>query len=137
MVDKMAINLRPQCHRGTSFHGRSYQPTPLGGLSTCWINYYTVLYHRICSQKQKPGMGTEKKKKPEVKILGNYWGGGGVSPPEAEENTIFSILKMQFQDLLAHRLLGLSTNATPKLLAKGNQSCFFKTYEKIINFSLS
>ena len=58
-----------------------------------------------------------KKKNPEVKIKGDHSGGsGGLSPPEAEENTIFFTLKMQFQGLSTHKLLGPSINATPKLL---------------------
>ena len=71
-------------------------------------------------------MGTGKEKEPEVKILGYYCVGvSGLSPPEAEENTIFSTLNMQFQVLLPHRLLSFSTNATPKLLGGGNHSFYF------------
>ena len=40
-------------------------------------------------------------------------GRGALRPPEAEENTIFFTLKMQFQGLLTHKLLGPSINATP------------------------
>ena len=54
----------------------------------------------------------ERKKNPEVKAQGHRSGGSG------EENTIFVTLKMQFQGLLTHGMLGLSTNATPKLLSK-------------------
>ena len=41
----------------------------------------------------------EKKQQPEVKILGDYYGGEVrvSAPPEAEENAIFSTLKTQFQ----------------------------------------
>ena len=65
------------------------------------------------------GWAQGKKKNPEVKIQGAHRGGsGGLRPPEAEENTIFFTLKMQFQGISTHKLLGLSTNATPKLLPK-------------------
>ena len=63
------------------------------------------------------GWAQGKKRNPEVKIKGDHSGGsGGLSPPEAEENTIFFTLKMQFQGLSTHKLLGPSINATPKLL---------------------
>ena len=39
-------------------------------------------------------------------------GQGGCAPLEVEENTIFFTMKMQFQDLLTHKLLGPSINAT-------------------------
>ena len=49
----------------------------------------------------------------------------GVRGAETGENTIFSTLKMQFQGLLTHRLLGFPTNATPpNLLGEGNPSYF-------------
>ena len=67
-----------------------------------------------------PGWAQGRKKNPEVKIQGAHRGGsGGRRPPEAvKENTIFFTLKMQFQGISTHKLLGLSTNATPKLLPK-------------------
>ena len=45
-------------------------------------------------------------------------GSGGRGPPEVEEDTIFFTLKIQFLGLFTYGLLGLSTNATPKLLPK-------------------
>ena len=65
------------------------------------------------------GWAQGKKKNPEVKIEGDHSAGSGVlRPPEAEENTTFFTLKMQFQGLLTHKLLGPPINATPKLLPK-------------------
>ena len=65
-------------------------------------------------------------------------GGGGVrGATEAEENTIFSTLKMQFQHLLTHRLQGISRNANPKLLDKGDHFYYFITLKKVITSSPS
>ena len=97
-------------------------------------NFFFLLYSSFVSQKaiqflrnsatglrvyHIQGWAQGKKKNPEVNIYGDHRGGsGGRSPPEAEENTVFFTLKMQFQGISTHKLLGLSTNATPKLLPK-------------------
>ena len=50
----------------------------------------------------------------ETKVRGQ----GGAAPLKLKKVQYFFTLKMQFQGLLTHKLLGLSTNATPKLLPK-------------------
>ena len=75
-------------------------------------------FHRLHQPFLRDGREEGKKILKSRYMSTRVGGSGGPCPPEAEENTIFFTLKMQFQGLLTHKLLGPSINATPKLLPK-------------------
>ena len=84
-------------------------------------------HYNLSKKSLHPEMGTGKKKKKSCSedIRQLLRGVRRLRPPEAEENTIFSTLKMQLQGLLTHTLLGFSTNATPKFTRQGKSLLFF------------
>ena len=86
---------------------------------------------KICTK------GTNGKKKKSWSEEATCGRSRGRSPPYAEGNTIFSTLKMQYQGLLTHRLLGFSTNATSNFTRRGKSLLFFYTFQIQRNLSIA